>query len=672
MNTDSKFDPIVPIGYNLKHESELIKAIREVNQRSGIKRFLPIWPTLNICAVNKGLPSIEEYREFGASLLRMKQALGSDGIDVGWYVRCNIAAYSRKFQNIIGINGEISDVSCPMDARCRRNLGDRLAAAAGIANPFLILLEEDAVAVSHAVSSRLACFCPLHLKEFARRAGKRYEIEELAEIFAKGDEECVSLRKILAELNRDVLVRLATDVRAAVDQVAPKVRIGICQVGTTQIDGDCIESVAQAYAGRTQPLVRLCGAAGYTEDYARHLAGGTFNAMYYCQHLPKDFELIHETDPCPHTRFYASAAKVESLMGLIISYGFDQSLFWCLRYIPGDVQQEHAYYDMFTREHRRFNALKAAVRDCELDGCEILGTQLKQVFSTYDRSRNVQSSEIFNAWYEPLTRFSIPCTTKNGKVKAVSGDYIKTLNDEQAVDLLKSRVLMDGKAAFLLAQRGFAKYIGAEVKVLHGYPDVAYEVITAEEILARVTGRLIASRLAHDGKGILYELEPAQTARMLLRCQGHDGSMNLPLVQCYENSIGGRIAIMATDMDKNMRGLRVINLICPRRKEVFRYALEWLGESPLPCVVRDIPNVLCVFNRSVTSRRAVITLINTLADDFYSFTLDLALEWQGSKVGMLAEDGEWRELRHVWAGSALTIEETLRLMRPIYLELRRD
>src|SRR5690606_32516821 len=110
------------------------------------------------------------------------------------------------------------------------------------------------------------------------------------------------------KLSRESLAMLAASVREAVDKIAPETRLCLCQSGGSERDGNFTEAVTQAFAGKTRPAVRVHGSS-YFSDTSQDIARTVFNPLYDRQHLPAHFEIIHESDTFPHTRFFMSASK---------------------------------------------------------------------------------------------------------------------------------------------------------------------------------------------------------------------------------------------------------------------------------------------------------------------------------------------------------------------------
>ena len=119
----------------------------------------------------------------------------------------------------------------------------------------------------------------------------------------------------------------AQAIRKAVDEVYPEMSIGYDQPGCSARDGDSVEAVARALAGKNHtPWVRFCG-ANYGEDCISRIPELLFACLYYRQHIPGKFGFYHESDSYPHTRFFISASCMRVYMSTVYSYGYIGSVF---------------------------------------------------------------------------------------------------------------------------------------------------------------------------------------------------------------------------------------------------------------------------------------------------------------------------------------------------------
>jgi len=656
---DSKdlIDPVIPISFK-NHYEETLSAVIKLRANYGFRRFMVLSPEKTIRF--SGFPERQVFQDIGELILKVKKSLSSYDIEIGWECSATIKqGPGVPYQKLTGIDGKVSEISfCPLGQDFKKTFSGNICTVVSVAHPFLINIEDD-YTLGHA---GFGCFCPLHLAEFAKRQQHNYSREDLYNIFSQVNPESIRLRRAWAELCCDSLTELAAFIRKDVDKIAPETRICLLQSGSADFYGDFTEPVTRAFAGKTRPAVRLYG-TDYGHDNAERLPEIIFHALYNSQRLPPDFELYHESDTFPHTRFFMSAAKIKSLMMAAFAYGLDDSRFHPVQNTDNPLE-ELGYVNMFKSEINRFNALKSAVKDCSVDGCEIMYEPFEHIVNAYGKG-----SKKRYAWANVTGRLGIPHTAMNGRVKMISGSTVGVMSDDTILKLLSGSIFLDGYAAYLLYKRGFGDLIGANV--LPGdQPQFLYEGIRNDADFKNITGKIMYNFLifvvATEG-GEFFQLKPLEGAKILTDFLDGEEKPVIPGLIRFENKLGGRVAITAFDLDNNSSSA-VINY---KKKEIMRQTIEWLGKESLPVYVKELPNVFCIFNRSISNDYAVVVIISLCSDPFNSFSLELSSEWSNSRIQLLNSAGEWSSLRNEKNNSAIKVNEKLVLMDPVILKLEK-
>ena len=656
-------DPIIPFRFYANRKEVMLSQMIAMREQYGLRRFLLTAPMDEVRLT--GFPPPEVYREIGELVLFVKTELAPHDIEVGWWCAPSLRSGNGDFQYITDIDGSVSDASpCPLGQKFRETFSDNIATVVKISRPFMIQFEDDFELSWQPPTVKFGCFCPLHLAEFAKQQNKYYSRQELSDIFSRVNPQSIMLRRAWAELSRDSLAGFAGLIRDKVDRIAPETRISLCQSGSADFDGDFTEAVARAFAGKTRPAVRLYGSS-YSSDDAASLPETMFHALYSRQHLPSDFEFYHESDTYPHTRFFMSAAKIKSLMTAAFAYRFDDSLFYATQYLDNPTE-EAGYLGMFRLESGRFLALKQAVKNTRVEGCEIVYDPFGHVANPFTGKRpNLPS----NAWVNITGRFGIPHTSLNGKVKLVSGNITETMDDEAIRKLLGGSVFLDGKADFNICKRGFGELLGTEV--MQGKEaDFCYEGIRNLGDFSNIHGSLMYNLIfapAGSEGGSFFVLKPADKAEILSDFLDAAEKPVIPGMIRFKNKSGGRVAITAFDLNGN-RSSTVFNY---KKKELVRQTIEWLGNEQIPVFVKDLPNVFCIFNRSNEGNYAVVTLMSLCSDAFESFSLDVASEWQTAKLELLDKQGQWQTADKESSGRTIKVNAALILMTPVILKFTR-
>lgn len=668
--SDATIDPIVPIRFFTNRKDRILQQLIELKKVYGLKRFLLVAPMEDIRLT--GFPGRQVYQQIGSTILEVKQALRPYNISIGWWCAPSIrSGYDSRFQYITDLSGLVSNTTpCPLDPVFREEFSDNMALVIDIAKPFAVQFEDDYELSWQPPHVNFGCFCPLHLAEFSKRQEQVFTREELLELFKKSDTRTMALRKIWAELSRDTLAEFAKLVREKVDKVAPETRISLCQSSVADFDGDFTEAVTRAFAGNTRPMVRLYGSS-YSSDEPVSLPASIFHALYSRQHLPADIECFHESDTYPHTRFFMSAAKLRSFITAAFAYGFNDSLLYATQYLD-NLLEERGYLEMFKKEVKRFSKIKEEVVDAPVAGCEIMHLPFAHTAVKYNPSGSGwggRPAAPENPWINVLGRFGIPYTSKNGNVKVVSGACLKIMSDEEIKSLLHTAVLLDGYAAYILSQKGFGKWIGAEVAPGKD-PNFCFEGIRNISRYKNIKGELMYNLIFFPGSssegGIFYELHPNPKAEVITDFLDPEEKPVVPGFIRFENEWGGRVAITAFDLQGN-KSSSVFNY---KKKELLRETIEWLGKEQLPVFINDHPNVFCICNKSVADKYIIVTAINLSSDESNALSVDIPKGWEKASVFQLQSEGNWTPLPAQRSGSTIALNLAFKLMEPVVLKIK--
>ncbi len=653
-------DPIVPFQFFPERHDAMLQAMREMRHRWGIRRFLLTGPGLGVRL--SGYPQPEVYQQQGQLIASVKEALASDEIEVGWWCTPTLKSGKSPYQNIVGLNGRASAISsCPLDLAFRAALSTGVATVATIAHPFMLQLEDDFELSNHPGIGGFGCFCPLHLAEFAKRAGRFYTREALVDLFGTRTAESLHLRRLWHKLSCDSLVGLATEIERAVHDVSPQTRLALCQAGCADLDGNFTQPVARALAGSLRPAVRVSGTS-YASDTARDLPGEMFNLMASCEHLPEDFELFHEADTYPHTCFFMSAIKLQSMMAIAFSCGCDDALLYATQYLD-DPLEEKAYLEMVAERAPQFNAWRQAIHSCQLIGCEILYHADAATAVPWEGRMPMASA----SWPNILGRYGVPYTTRKGNsVKLLSGETAAILTQTQLETLLSGGVLLDGSAAQILDDRGYGDLLGVSVKPGR-HPAFCHERLRKEATDSEMEGELIYNYLfapAGAESGGFHDLQPHPDAEILSDFLDPHGEVVQAGMLRFENRRGGRVGVMAFDL----RHTKSSSIFCYRKREAIVHLLEWLNREKLPVKVKRDPNLYLLANAS-SSGELFLTVINLGSDKRSRLSLEFATRWRNAPVQTLSISGEWNPLAILWRGEQAELELDLPLMQPCYLRL---
>ena len=182
-------------------------------------------------------------------------------------------------------------------------------------------------------------------------------------------------------------------------------------------------------------------------------AGKLFFAQWSRENLPTDIECLYESDPVPHSRFYASAARTGAFVSSVMAMGFDEPYHWGLGGAPDALETTPDYLDLFAREGERYFALGREARKGRSVGVCVHFDPRARLEATFLSSANRQPAH--GGWHRTLNRFGMPVTThKDAPVTLFSGHSAFAGIPDDEVRTLLSRPAAFG-FMFYLQKKGF-------------------------------------------------------------------------------------------------------------------------------------------------------------------------------------------------------------------------
>ena len=577
-------------------------------------------------------PPREHFEEKAELFKEIRRRLPSE-ISCGWWHTLTLkSGPTPGYTRIVRRNGTEAPFStCPLDPAYRKRFAEDVAMVLAMSHPDFFITEDDFGINCHGGPG---CFCKYHLEEFARREGRYYSREELEELFTQHPVESRELLRRWQALAKDSLVLFAQAIREEADKLTPEIPMGIMQPGSNDRDGNAIESVARAIAGKNHvPFVRFYGTF-YSGERIEEIPQILLPAIYAKEHIKGEFRFYHESDTYPHSRFYTSGSCMRALMGSIYAYGFDGSTFQ-----SEPPEEERAYGYMFKKERKRFNALRRAVLNCRLKGAGIY----------YDPFEKANFPGNSADWLKAVSAFGIPYTTKDAPVTFFSGEQMRFMADETVKKYLSQTVILDGAAAKLLAERGYTGYLGAEVSepLIQGIDrfDLSGTEIICSGFLKDSVRRDMARADMYSpaGNGILRKLEITDPAcQEVTRIFNFKQEYMAPGMTLFRNKLGGNVIIYATEVAGNFSA----SLFCYRRQALLQELLIRCG-ADFPMAKAE-PAVFLIANEPEKQDKfsAMLTITNLSVDPLEKLALFLPEKLrQCEELFFLDLEGDWQKMQ---------------------------
>ncbi|WP_392672261.1 hypothetical protein [Streptomyces sp. LN785] len=205
-----------------------------------------------------------------------------------------------------------------------------------------------------------------------------------------------------------------------------------------------------------------------------------------------------------------------------------------------------------------------------------------------------------------LLGYGVPVTAGPAPVQALFGPLAHTFGDDELRAMLRGGLLLDGAAAAILSERGFADLMGVRARELIARSGRPRTGPYAVEQLTAHTSEDKGALLSVDVQPALARLEPLEGARVLTQIRTPDGR-DWGAGRChFVNALGGRAAVLAAtapaELARSDEGRRLLHT-------TVRF-LE--GDSPRLPLVSGAPHLIPHAARSGDAHR--LAVVNGSAD----------------------------------------------------------
>ena len=613
---------------------KIAERLREVKARGGISRFVMSGPGHKV-RVN-GIMDVAGYEALGRRIGELQRKVKADGILVGYKMmptmNCGIKHPWRKFTLADGKVREFT--ACPGEEGFRADFAAKCAAIAGAGHPFLYLMDDDFRYYS------LGCFCEDHLRRFAEISGVTRDRKEMVRALRMEGEEGHRIRMAWHRFQTGDLLLLAKAASDAIAAVSPETRVGLCAPGSFP-ERETAE-IARALAGRHRPVIRWWGSV-YGYDCPVDASGLLFSAQWSKENLPQDIECMYEADPCPHSRFYASAARMEALITTTLAFGYSAPLFQALGGRPDALATSPDYIDMHRRCMERFSTVKGEAAKGRVVGVQAFFDPDSRVGGVGGSAKKPLD---VSAWHRSLNRMGIPVTTAESSVKLFAGHYaFRTMDGAAITNLLTGGVFLDGAAAEALTERGFAPLIGVKA-TMRDKIDFIGEHQTEWAGTGVSFGCTFHQNYGLDGCAV-SRLESVGAVNVT---EFSAGAKRQPAITYFENALGGKVAVMAV----NLAYCKTPNFFSYAKRELLVKVLRRLGgDGAVPVRNIDRANVMLVANDD--GERLFMEAVNLSCDPAEQFVFETMPPYAGGKVEIL-DGATWRDAGATWNGSRFTVK----------------
>ncbi len=565
------------------------------------------------------------------------------------------------------MRGTKTEAFCPLDPGFVRAFCECICAYAQIGTE-LILLEDD-LYFGNFDLRETGCCCDLHLRAFAEKTGRLYSPEELCRALYCEGSASVGVRRAWQELKRETMLQFLRSVRAALNEVDARVRLGVSANHVTyDLDGAPLQEMARAAAGKTEPFVRLTGAPYW--ETARLPSNIECVRLQIHWMRGSGAEMISEGDTFPRPRSRVPAAYLECFDQILrASGGTEGILKYMLDYTSAPLY-DPGYLQFHARNRDKYALLDKYFSEKESVGVNVCEFQHLIADRIFDDAEPLEFMALY-AHQDAICPPSIVMARDNslpvsygvpGYANIIFGENGRHAGEKE----LRSGAVLDAKAAMLLQERGIdVGFTKAEPAKL---PNEEYFYPYADKILVEnanwdIPARYYAFTLK-EGAKIRSEFRFAASS---LSLQVNERAQEKPFPACYtyENASGQRFVVYAfsafTATPRNV----FLPWVTGRFRNIYRQKqlcdlIAWAQRRPLPAVCNGNPDLYILCKKK--GENLTVGLWNLYADGI--FGAEVLLDGEYTSCEIVGGAGRL-------AGNKVILESEIRPFEFVILDLQR-
>jgi hypothetical protein len=561
------------------------------------------------------------------------------------------------FQRIVGEDGAVCEACfCPADDGFLDYM-DAVAESFAGADPDFLLVDDD-FRLSHHQPARFGCFCEKHLRLFSEEFGESLDRDELVSLMSGDTDRSKNARHSWLEVRRQTYMDFCRRFRKSIDKVDPGINCGFCNV---KWNTDVTEEAARILAGNNRPFARL-NAGIYLNSSPNRFASAMVQTAGIRATIPSDIECLSEADTCPHTRYSLSAAALNAYITGTLLSGTDGAKLWIANCQEWYLEESDKYREVVGGAATFHEQVRIATSQTEW-----LGPCAPQSFQRNTELTWRPDAGMWNRLSESpnwagtlFARYGLPwqVTDTNAPV-AIAGDTAVAYGEAELNELFRGAVLVDGRAAEILASRGYAELMGVRTDTSESLR-ISFERFSDD---SDIHGRYAGTSVNISIPDIPRLIPVADDVRIVSNFvavpffQSTVETVVSPAVTLYENSLGGRVAVYAT-----LPGFGGLGSLNDRVKQQLVGVLSWIGRRSLPVWTVNTADVFLRFGR--IEKDYLLAIINLNPDTISPIELEIP-DLQPKTMHRLSENGTWEEISFSQRGSRLTIETNLSIFETL-------
>lgn len=627
-----------------------------------------------------GQPPLDWVRRYQPRLHQVRDALAERGVvfslnpwvTVGHNDRGrNSRVHLPGLGTMVGHDGrECRTCACPLDPVWRHHV-DAVWRLYAECHPTVIWIEDDIRTFNHR-PVRFGCFCSAHMARFSQRIGVTVTRDELVTAILQPGAPHPWRAHYLA-VHSEVIVETATFLRDCVHAVDPTIAMGLMSSGPRNhcMEGRDWSKLATALTDNT-PVYSRPPMGNYHETSLRGLyySHDAIKATRHC--MPVQTLEQTEVENFPYSRYANSITFTFLEMAVSFAYGSHGVTMNLFDHCGTPMAAEPAIGQMLAAKKPFFEALASRMQTSgQYQGVRLLHDErsgyTRQLVSDAELHHLIDDG---SAIMEALESHGIPTTYDASSVVAATGQTIRGCSDSEIRQILRNGVVLDGVAAAILIERGFANDIGAHHieaprcidelgafsaeefhNVQFGGGDGKYLTVTVPNLAGRPN--ICCAKLVDSAVIISQLVDP-------------DAQRRDVFMYAFENSHGGRVAVMCYDIEHAFG----ISWCHPFRRQQLHGVMRWLSRDTLPITVADGPYPLAM--RKDCGNRTIVGVFNLTLDVWPSVSVTLADTRLPERAELLSPDGEWSASDVVTISTdsnriVVTVDDDVTHSQPVFL-----
>ncbi len=552
-------------------------------------------------------------------------------------------------QYMVDHHGNTSHGSpCPEDPVYREEMAKMLRGWAGT-QPDILWIDDDFRLHNHSTPG-MFCYCPLHLKKFAARAGREFTREEiLAAVLQPGPP--AAFRNQWLDFLGDDMAAFAQWISDQVHAASPDTRVALMTSGTDihSLEGRDWKKVLGNFAGRFKPLIRpTFGLYTGTTSPPKSACAGLLDIIAQVQVVEQSLGENHcdfapELENTRYTTWAKSTAHstLSLLLGQLMGLPMITAAVNDLDGSP--LAEEPTTVPLFRHARPRMEAIAAlGLKSWPIHGLVALSdkdvarkTQLPAKADYFDMAPGSHLDSVFAEMGIPHNYQTAADAAAGSAVVLLEAATVWIASDDELKKILSGAVLMTSGAARMIAERGLADRLGVQVN------SHRKQGIQSEEYPDGMLPGVTKIRVPHRGSDWdeVELLDPRAVAASYFCDMLGEKHIGTAL---YKNAHGGRIAVYAqnSDMQGGLFGSHA-------RRRWLHGVLTWLSGGrfkALPVIPQH--GISLVKQDPASPGRWLYSFANLGTDLLTTF----ALRWQNAgairSISCLQTDGRWQRLKY--------------------------